>query len=170
MIKLQNGHLLSKNQYNLLSPCTEPVQTTFKTADDYNSYLLCSLKMRYNNNLFYYHFPALFTFYSDQEILSENTKLYLNRVDVGSKTVYEHQLNQPIDLIALNYKSNQEVLLATYMENDHTPIENIIKKKDHMTLLNRLCEIGSTGFVIKFSIRTPYIICICNPQKITQKL
>jgi hypothetical protein len=168
MIKLYNGKIISKNQFSLVTPPTEKIPKSFKTVEEYNQYLLSSIQILYEDNLFLYQIPSSFVVYSDKKLISEVTDLYLNTVDVHSKIVYKYTFVEPIHLVALDHYSNLDVLIASSIKNRLVPMDKIIQKQDGSALLEQVCAFGLKGYIIKFADSKPYIINLCSPEKYLQ--
>jgi len=166
MVKLNDGTIIADDQYDLINPCTEYIPTSFKTVDDYSIYVLWSTKQVFNDNLFFHRIPESFKVYSDKRLPRNSPQVvYFNIIDANKNVIFEHVLNNSVDLVALESKSNIDVLKATFIKQNNMELVTAISEGSIDPILDYLCELGYDGCITSATHESPYLIYLCHPDR-----
>uniref|UniRef100_A0A6C0BLI7 Uncharacterized protein n=1 Tax=viral metagenome TaxID=1070528 RepID=A0A6C0BLI7_9ZZZZ len=165
-VKLTNGTVIA---YYQLPPCSTggdystQLPSSFHTPTDYDHYLLACVPQIYTQSLFFYQFPEQFVLYSSlKQIPKEYMSLQLNMHGLSPAIAYS--IRRPLRLVALDHKSNVDVLLATALQQGHPELVHAFKTGDFSTILPFFCSLGFDGCVGRFSETLPYTVTICQPS------
>jgi hypothetical protein len=166
MIKLNNGQVIAGNQFDI----NVKLPTHFQTANNYNEFLLNSLHLLFTDNLFFYQIPQSFKVYSStSDLPKSNISLYLNTHDIKSEgSVYEHEIIHPIRVVALDKKSNCDILIATAIQNGLIGMDQVFRNGNLTEMSKYLCSLGISGFISKFTTDSPYSIHLCSSKDVSQ--
>lgn len=140
MIKLKTGRSIAVRQYHLLTPCTEILPEHFTTTEEYDQYVICSLKQIFSRRLFHYQLPQFMTLYEVHK------GVYSFHYDHHEKPI---QLPRTLDLVGLDLPSNREVLIDLSTAEQKTAITQILHNRTGSLtpLMNYLCTLGFDGWI-----------------------
>lgn len=162
MIQLEDGTLLAKEQYNLIKPCVTTTPKQFRSSHDYDDFMLCGLTMTFHDNLFFYKIPTNFVVYSRfKSTPIDKMVVYINSLDTGQPVSYEYKFIHAVELVAMDMRSNQDVVLSYALSQGRDDIVDAIKTQNMPILVVYLQSLGFIGVITD----TPRKIYLTNAIK-----
>ena len=147
MIQLANREPIAHKQPNLQNICTGKIPVSFMTTRDYDTYLLCCLKLIFHDDLFFYQIPENFVVYSSTNPQGQSDgEFFLNYKDIGlpQGKFYICTFKKSVELISLERESDL-MYLEQIINKKGFNIRTAVKENNMVGVMISLCSTRFPG-------------------------